>query len=87
MRLLSKIRIDALKSTLLAALYQILLLWIVMKRVSMCMTLINLPACMVLGNVAVRALKDYEKQKREGKNPSFRAKEIGLNTEELDYWK
>ncbi len=52
-----------------------------------CMTLINLPACMALGNVAVRALKDYEKQKREGKNPSFRAEEIGLNAEELDYWK
>ena len=51
-----------------------------------CMTLINLPACMALRNVAVRALKDYEKQKREGKNPSFRAKEIGLNAEELDYW-
>ena len=50
------------------------------------MTLINLPACMVMGNVAIRALKDYEKQKREGKNPSFRAKEIGLNAEELDYW-
>ena len=33
--LLSKIRMDALKSTLLAALYQILLLWIVMQRVSM----------------------------------------------------
>ena len=33
--LLSKIRMDALKSTLLVALYQILLLWIVMQRVSM----------------------------------------------------
>ena len=41
---------------------------------------------MLLGKVAIDALKDYEKQKKEGKNPVFNAKEIGLNTDELDYW-
>ncbi len=51
------------------------------------MTLINLPACMLLGKVAIDALKDYEKQKKEGKNPVFKAKEIGLKEEELDFWK
>ncbi|MBO6300680.1 MAG: alanine:cation symporter family protein [Lachnospiraceae bacterium] len=50
------------------------------------MTIINLPICMLLGKVAIDALKDYEKQKKEGKNPVFKAKDIGLNTEELDYW-
>lgn len=51
------------------------------------MTLINLPACMLLGKVAINALKDYEKQKKEGKKPVFKASDIGLNEEELDFWK
>ena len=51
------------------------------------MTLINLPCCMLLGKVAIDSLKDYEKQKKEGKNPVFYGKNIGLNEEELDYWK
>lgn len=50
------------------------------------MTLINLPACLLLGNVAIAALKDYEKQKREGKNPVFRGSNIGLDENELEYW-
>lgn len=51
------------------------------------MTLINLPACMLLGKIAIDTLKDYEKQKKEGKNPVFTASDIGLNTGELDFWK
>ncbi|SNU07090.1 alanine or glycine:cation symporter, AGCS family [Lachnospiraceae bacterium] len=51
------------------------------------MTLINLPCCMILGKVAIDALKDYEKQKKEGKKPVFKGKDIGLNEEELDFWK
>lgn len=51
------------------------------------MCLINLPACVILGNVAVKAFKDYEKQKKEGKNPVFLAKNIGLSTDNLEYWK
>ena len=51
------------------------------------MTLINLPTCVILGKIAVDTLKDYEKQKKEGKNPHFHAKDIGLNVDELDFWK
>ena len=51
------------------------------------MTLINLPACMLLGKVAIDCLKDYEKQKKEGKKPIFKASDIGLNEDELDFWK
>ncbi|MBP3235304.1 MAG: alanine:cation symporter family protein [Eubacterium sp.] len=51
------------------------------------MTLINLPSCMLLGKIAIDALKDYEKQKKEGVNPVFKAKNIGLNEDELDFWK
>ncbi|MCR4717853.1 MAG: alanine:cation symporter family protein [Lachnospiraceae bacterium] len=51
------------------------------------MTLINLPSCMLLGKVAIDTLKDYEEQKKAGKDPKFMARDIGLNEEELDYWK
>ncbi len=51
------------------------------------MTLINLPACMMLGKVAIDSLTDYEHQKKEGRNPVFRAEKIGLAEQELDFWK
>ena len=51
------------------------------------MTLINLPTCMALGKHAVNCLKDYEIQKKAGKDPVFEASTIGLDLEELDYWK
>jgi AGCS family alanine or glycine:cation symporter len=51
------------------------------------MTLINLPCCMLLGKVAINALKDYEAQKKDGKNPVFYGRNIGLSDDELDFWK
>ena len=51
------------------------------------MTIINIPVCFLLGNVAVQALKDYESQKAQGRDPVFRAKDIGMDTQRLDYWK
>jgi len=32
-------------------------------------------------------MKDYERQKKEGKNPVFLAKNIGLDETNLDFWK
>lgn len=51
------------------------------------MTLINLPSCVLLSGTAIRALRDYEKQKKEGKNPVFRAHDIGIYDGVLDFWK
>ena len=51
------------------------------------MCLINIPACLMLGNVAVAALNDYVAQKKEGKDPVFKAANIGLDASKLDYWK
>lgn len=51
------------------------------------MTLINLPVCMLMGKVALDCLRDYESQRKEGKNPTFTASSIGLDEEELDFWK
>lgn len=51
------------------------------------MTLINLPTCMILGKHALGCLKDYEIQKKAGKNPIFKASSIDINEEDLDFWK
>lgn len=51
------------------------------------MTLINLPCCVVLSERAIAALRDYEKQKADGKNPEFRAADIGMDPGELGFWK
>jgi len=51
------------------------------------MTLINIPACMRLNATVVKALKDYEEQKKAGKDPVFHAADIGLDPATLDYWK
>ena len=51
------------------------------------MTLINLPVCVLLGKIALDCLRDYETQRKEGKNPIFKAKSIGFGEGELDFWK
>ncbi len=51
------------------------------------MALINVPSCILLSRTALRALKDYEDQKKAGKNPTFKAESIGINQEEIAFWK
>ncbi|MBQ7547812.1 MAG: alanine:cation symporter family protein [Clostridia bacterium] len=52
-----------------------------------CMTIINIPCCVILSPTVIAALRDYESQKKSGANPVFRAKDIGLDSEKLSYWK
>ncbi len=51
------------------------------------MALINIPCIMAAGGIVLRALEDYEKQRKSGINPVFHASSIGLDPEKLDYWK
>ncbi len=51
------------------------------------MTIINLPACALLSGTVIKILKDYEKQRHEGRNPVFKAKSIGLEISNLAFWK
>lgn len=51
------------------------------------MTIINLPCCALLFGTVDKVLKDYEKQKDAGKNPVFMGEEVGLDTNELSFWK
>ena len=52
-----------------------------------CMTIINIPCCVILSPTVIAALRNYESQKRSGANPVFRAKDIGLDPEKLSCWK
>ncbi len=49
------------------------------------MATVNIIAMFLLGQIAVRALADYEAQKKEGKDPVFKASSIGLT--DTDLWK
>ena len=51
------------------------------------MTLINIPCCVILSGVAIKALRDFEKQKKKRLNPTFKAKNIGLDDSRLSFWK
>lgn len=42
------------------------------------MAIVNIIAIFLLGNVALKVLKHYEQQKKQGKNPVFREDEVGL---------
>lgn len=49
------------------------------------MAIINIVVIFFIGNIAIKALKDYSEQKAEGKDPVFLAKNIGLD--DTDCWK
>lgn len=46
---------------------------------------INLPIIVILGKIALDALKDYNEQRKAGKDPQFKAASIGLK-EKTDFW-
>ena len=49
------------------------------------MALINLPVIVILGKVAIAALDDYCKQRKEGMDPVFKASTVGLKGK-TDFW-
>lgn len=42
------------------------------------MAIVNILAILLLGNIAIKALKDFQKQKKDGKDPTFVAKDLGI---------
>lgn len=51
-----------------------------------CMATINIIALFLLGNKAVKVIKNYEKQRKEGKeSPVFKAEDVGITN--TDFWK
>lgn len=49
------------------------------------MALINLPVILILGGPSIRAMHDYMKQKKDGKDPVFKAADIELK-DKTDFW-
>lgn len=62
------------------------LLWDIADVTMGFMTIINMPVIIILSKYALGALKDYEKQVKNGDNPVFHVKDIQL-PHEVDYWK
>lgn len=50
------------------------------------MVIVNVPVILILMKPAMNCLEDYCKQKKEGKNPVYVAKNAGLDAD-LDFWK
>ncbi len=61
------------------------LLWNIADILMGAMTIINMPTIIYLSKYAVRALKDYDSQRKKGKEPVFKAKDIQL-PHKVDYW-
>ncbi|MDO4617571.1 MAG: alanine/glycine:cation symporter family protein [Lachnospiraceae bacterium] len=61
------------------------LVWDLAEMLQGMIVVVNMPAIVLLGGNAFRCLKDYSKQRREGKKPYFHAKDIQLK-EEVDFW-
>lgn len=61
------------------------MLWNISDVLMGVMALINIPVILLMSNTALRALKDYEKQLKQGINPVFKAKDIDLK-QKTDYW-
>ncbi len=61
------------------------LLWNVADVTMGAMTIINMPVILILGKYVLRALKDYDAQRKAGKDPVFRAEDIEL-PHKVDYW-
>ena len=61
------------------------LLWNIADVTMGFMALINMPIIFILSKYAIRALHDYEEQRKAGKKPVFYAKNIDL-PDQVDYW-
>ena len=61
------------------------LLWDIADITMGLMTIVNIPVIVILGKYAFRALKNYEVQRKAGKEPTFKASDINL-PHEVDYW-
>jgi len=63
------------------------MVWNIADMLQGFMVVINIPVILILMKPAMKALDDYCKQKKEGKDPVFVAKEAGLDDSKLDFWK
>ncbi len=78
-------RLVAAVIVLLGAVVTMGLAWDTADMMQALMVVINIPVIIILAKPALDALKDYSKQREEGKNPEFKAADIGLK-DKTDFW-
>ena len=83
--LLNLFRIIAALIVLAGSVMEFGLVWSTADVLMGFMALINLPVILLLGVTAIRCMKDYMRQKKEGRDPVFKAEDIGLK-EKTDFW-
>ncbi|MGN0702091.1 MAG: alanine/glycine:cation symporter family protein [Lentihominibacter sp.] len=62
------------------------LVWDIADMMQGLMVVANVPTIIILGGIAFKCLDNYRQQMKEGINPIFRARDIGI-TVETDWWK
>lgn len=83
--LLNTFRVAAALIVCLGATMDFSVVWDTADVLMGLMALINLPVIVILSKPAIHCMQDYFRQKVQGKNPMFRAKDIGLKTK-TDFW-
>lgn len=78
-------RLAAAAIVLMGAVVTMGLAWNTADMMQALMVVINIPVIIILAKPALDALKDYAKQRKEGKDPTFKAADIGLK-DETDFW-
>ena len=78
-------RCTCLLAVFLGAQADFSLVWNLADITMGCMAIVNIIAILLLGNIALKVLKDYETQKKAGKNPVFKAENVGIKN--TDCWK
>ena len=78
-------RIVAALIVMVGAVASMSLVWNMADLTQGLMVLVNIPVIIILAKPAVDALKDYQKQRAEGKDPVFKAADINLK-EKTEFW-
>lgn len=75
-------RITCLLAVFLGAQADFSMMWNIADITMGCMATVNIISILLLGNKALKVQKDYERQRKQGKNPVFKARDVGIeNTE------
>ena len=83
--LLFVFRITCIVAIFLGAQADFSLVWNLADVTMGFMAIVNIAAILLLGNIAIHALEDYEKQKKQGKDPVFDPERLGIAN--ADCWK
>lgn len=84
-KLLFGFRITCVIAIFLGAQADFALMWSIADITMGLMAIVNIVVIFLLGGIAFNALKDYEKQKEDGRRPVFKAADIGIHN--TDVWR